>query len=410
MKFYIETFGCKVNAYESNYIKQSLLDNDFLFVDEMTLADIIIINTCTVTNTADKKCQKFVRRVRRENPHSILVVVGCSVQNNFQEYQNMNIDILLGNIKKSEIPYLLKDFIKTKQPYSFISKSRDLPFENMEISTFNHTRAFIKIQDGCDNFCSYCIIPFMRGKCRSKGFNEVIEEATRLAQNGHQEIVLTGIHTGSYLDNGKDLTDVINAISEIPGVKRIRLSSVEITELNEKFMAMLKTNSKFCNHLHIPLQAGSNEVLKMMNRKYDLDYFANKIKEIRSIRQDISITTDIIVGFPGETEEMFLSTYEFAKNIQFSKIHVFPYSKRNGTKASLLQEVKDSDKSKRVRQLLELSDFLEEEYSQKFKGTNVDVLIEEVKDNTSIGHTSNYLRVVVPKTLQKNKIYDVVYK
>lgn len=410
MKFYIETFGCKVNAYESNYIKQSLLDNDFLFVDEMTLADIIIINTCTVTNTADKKCQKFVRRVRRENPHSILVVVGCSVQNNFQEYQNMNIDILLGNIKKSEIAYLLKGFIKTKQPYSFISKSRDLPFENMEISTFNHTRAFIKIQDGCDNFCAYCIIPFMRGKCRSKDFNEVIKEATRLAQNGHQEIVLTGIHTGSYLDNGKDLTDVINAISEIPEVKRIRLSSVEITELNEKFMEMLKTNSKFCNHLHIPLQAGSNEVLKMMNRKYDLDYFANKIKEIRSIRKDISITTDIIVGFPGETEEMFLSTYEFAKNIQFSKIHVFPYSKRNGTKASFLEEVKDSDKSKRVRQLLELSDFLEEEYSQKFKGTNVDVLIEEVKDNMSIGHTSNYLRVVILKTLQKNKIYDVVYK
>ncbi len=410
MKFYIETFGCKVNSYESNYIKQSLLDNDFLYVTNIQDADIIIINTCTVTNTADSKCKKFVRRVRRENEKSILVVVGCSSQNNFEEYLSMNIDILLGNNKKSEIPSILKKFLEDRIPYSYIDKNRNLEFENMEISTFDHTRAFIKIQDGCDNFCAYCIIPFMRGSIRSKNFESIISEAKNLAINGHQEIVLTGIHTGSYNYLGKDLVDVINAISEIEEVKRIRLSSVEITELDDKFMSMLKTNTKFCDHLHIPLQAGSNEILSLMKRKYDLEYFENKIKEIRKVRPDISITTDIIVGFPTETEEMFLSTYEFSKKIKFSKIHVFPYSRRNGTAASLMKEVKDSDKKDRVKRLLELSNELEYEYNEHFKNKLVSVLIEEVKNNESIGHTSNYLRVVVPEILEKNKFYDVIYK
>ncbi len=410
MKFYIETFGCKVNSYESNYIKQSLIASGFLCVDKMVDADIIIINTCTVTNTADTKCKKFVRRVRRENPDSILAVVGCSVQNNFSEYEKMNVDILLGNIEKSKLKDIILEYLENKVKYYYHETNRDLVFEDMEINDFDHTRAFIKIQDGCDNFCSYCIIPFMRGKCRSKEFNKVIEEAKMLVQNGHQEIVLTGIHTGSYNYEGHDLVDVINALSEIPGLERIRLSSVEITELNEKFMEMLKNNSKFCDHLHIPLQAGSDEVLKKMNRKYDLKYFFNKIDEIRSIRPNISITTDIIVGFPEETEEMFNETYENAKKLKFSKIHVFPYSKRNGTVASRLKEVSSTEKTNRVHKLLELSNILEKEYEDKFKGQKVKVLIEEVKDGVSIGHTSNYLKVEIPKVLEVNKFYEVIYK
>ena len=410
MKFYVETFGCKVNTYESSYMKKSMQDGGFFYVENIKDADIIIINTCTVTNTADSKCKKFVRRVRRENVSAVLVVVGCSVQNNFEIYQDMNINILLGNVGKSRMVEYINTYLKTKENIMFIEKNRDLSFENMEIDAFEYTRAFIKIQDGCDNFCSYCIIPFMRGKCRSKNFDLIMKEAKKLVDNKHKEIVLTGIHTGSYNDSNKDFVDVINELSKIEGLERIRLSSVEITELNDKFMNMLKENLKFCSHLHIPLQAGSNEILKKMNRKYDLNYFENKINLIRSIRPDISITTDVIVGFPEETEEMFLSTYEFCKKIKFSKIHVFPYSKRDGTVASKMKEVKDIEKTNRVHKLMELSDSLEKEYNKMFFGKEVSVLVEEIKDNKSIGHTSNYLKVIIPEKLMTNEIYNVIYK
>ena len=212
MKFYIETFGCKVNTYESNFMKKSMLNGGFFYVENMIDADIIIINTCTVTNMADSKCKKFVRRVRRENNNSILVVVGCSVQNNFEIYKEMNIDILLGNNGKSNILEYINNYINTHEKFSYVTNYRDLSFENMEIDNFDHTRAFIKVQDGCDNFCSYCIIPFMRGKCRSKNFDLIINEAKNLVKNGHKEIVLTGIHTGSYNNSNKDLVDLINEL------------------------------------------------------------------------------------------------------------------------------------------------------------------------------------------------------
>lgn len=409
MNFYIETFGCKVNSYESNYIKQSLIKSGFLFVDNLNSAEIVIINTCTVTNTADSKCKKFVRRVRRECPNAILVVMGCSVQNNINEYSDLNIDILIGNKNKNNIPKYINDYLNNLEKYINYDNNRELDFEDMQIDDFDHTRAFIKIQDGCDNFCTYCIIPFMRGKCRSKDFNKIIEEAKALALNNHQEIVLTGIHTGSYNFEGYDLVDVINELSKIEQIQRIRLSSVEITELNDKFMEMLKNNTKFCDHLHIPLQSGSDEILKKMNRKYDMKYFFDKIAEIRSIRPEVSITTDIIVGFPEETAENFEETYNNAKKLKFSKIHVFPYSKRNGTKAALLKEVSSIEKKERAHRLLELSNTLEKEYNEMFIGKTVSVLIEEVKDNKSIGHTSNYLKVETDEILEKNKIYDIVY-
>ena len=278
MKFYIETLGCKVNSYESDYIKKSLVNNGFLQIDDYTLADVVIINTCTVTNQADNKSLKRVRKLKRECKNAILVVCGCSVQNNPELYENIGIDILLGNKDKSKINDLIREFIKNKVPYEYIEKNRNLEFEDMEIDEFHHTRAFIKIQDGCNNFCSYCVIPFVRGTNRSKSFDKIIEESNKLVNSGHKEIVLTGIDTGSYNDNGKDLVDLINELSKIDGLLRIRLSSVEITQLNDKFMDMLKSNNKLCNHLHIPLQSGSNEILKKMNRKYDLDYFNNKIK------------------------------------------------------------------------------------------------------------------------------------
>lgn len=409
MKFYIETLGCKVNSYESDYIKKSLVNNGFLQIDDYTLADVVIINTCTVTNQADNKSLKRVRKLKRECKNAILVVCGCSVQNNPELYENIGIDILLGNKDKSKINDLIREFIKNKVPYEYIEKNRNLEFEDMEIDEFHHTRAFIKIQDGCNNFCSYCVIPFVRGTNRSKSFDKIIEESNLLVNSGHKEIVLTGIDTGSYNDNDKDLVDLINELSKIDGLLRIRLSSVEITQLNDKFMDMLKSNNKLCNHLHIPLQSGSNEILKKMNRKYDLDYFKNKIKEIRNIRSDISITTDLIVGHPFETEELFNETLDTINEIRFSKVHVFPYSKRNGTvSARMDNQISESTKKDRVKQVLKLSSILESEYYNKFKGKTVDVLIEEIKDNVGIGHTSNYLLVSVPNIDKKNIIVEYI--
>ncbi|MBE6155444.1 MAG: tRNA (N(6)-L-threonylcarbamoyladenosine(37)-C(2))-methylthiotransferase MtaB [Firmicutes bacterium] len=407
MKFNIITLGCKVNTYESNFIKESLIANGFSFCNENKNCDVVIINTCTVTDTSDKKSLKTVRRVRRESPRAILVVCGCSVQNNVEIYQNLGIDILLGNKDKSKIVTLISNVMKTKEKYKYITKDRNLPFEDMEIKRFDHVRAFIKIQDGCNNFCSYCIIPFVRGDIRSKSFEKVICEASKLAQNGYQELVLTGIHTGSYNDNGKDLCDLINSLSSIKGINRIRLSSVEITELNDKFMELLRENKIFCNHLHIPLQAGSDEILKIMNRKYDTEYYRQKIAQIRAIRPDISITTDVIVGHNYETEELFEKCLAFCEEIKFAKIHVFPYSQRSGTATSRMDgQISEEVKKNRAKKLIALSEKQEQDYYNRFKGQILDVLIETNNGKESVGHTSNYLKVVLKENLHVNEIYQ----
>ena len=409
MKFNIITLGCKVNSYESNFMKEALVKNGFSFCNLNEKCDILILNTCTVTDTSDKKSLKEVRRLKRENPNAILVVCGCSVQNDKTKYDNLGINILMGNINKSNIVSIIEKYLDDKTPVEYVAKTRDLPFENMEVDISDHTRAYIKIEDGCDNFCSYCIIPFVRGKKRSKDFSLVLREVQHLANNGYKEIVLTGIDTGGYESNGKDLTDLIHEMSKINGIERIRQSSIEITQINEKFISELKNNNKICDHIHIPLQSGSDSILKLMNRKYDLKYFFDKIDMIRSVRPDISITTDVIVGFPGETEEMFLETMETCKKINFSKIHAFPYSERKGTKASMMDgKVPESVKHERVKKLLELSEKLEKSYYDKFKGKNKDVLIEEVNEFGSKGHTSNYLMVHTNEKLQKGEIYNLI--
>lgn len=409
MKFNIITLGCKVNSYESNFMKEALVKNGFSFCNLNEKCDILILNTCTVTDTSDKKSLKEVRRLKRENPNAILVVCGCSVQNDKTKYDDLGINILMGNINKSNILSIIEKYIDDKTPVEYVAKTRDLPFENMEVDISDHTRAYIKIEDGCDNFCSYCIIPFVRGKKRSKDFSLVLREVQHLANNGYKEIVLTGIDTGGYESNGKDLTDLIHEMSKINGIERIRQSSIEITQINEKFINELKNNKKICDHIHIPLQSGSDSILKLMNRKYDLKYFFDKIDMIRSVRPDISITTDVILGFPGETEEMFLETMETCKKINFSKIHAFPYSERKETKASMMDgKVPESVKHERVKKLLELSDSLEKFYYDKFKGKKLDVLIEEVSESGSKGHTSNYLMVHTNEKLQKGEIYNLI--
>lgn len=409
MTFKIITLGCKVNSYESEIMKELLLKAGYKEVEEHP--EVTIINTCTVTNMADSKSKKMVRRYKRENPNTILVVCGCSSQNNKEEYENMDIDILLGNKDKSKIVTIINNFKSNNKKYIKFYDDRNLNFEDMVVNEFtSHARAFVKIQDGCNNYCSYCIIPYVRGNIRSKDFNKTLDEIKTLVKNNHKEIVLTGIHTGSYgYGLGYDLSDLLHEMAKIENLERIRISSIEITELNDKFLYELKENDKICNHMHIPLQAGSDEILKKMNRKYDLNYFFNKIEEIRRIRPDISITTDVIVGHPYETDELFEKTVETCKKLKFAKIHVFPYSKREGTPSSRMDnQVNDSIKKVRSHKLLEVSNELEKEYAKKFIGKTLDVLIEENYADKSVGHTSNYLKIEIPKKLEINKIYNIL--
>ena len=280
----------------------------------------------------------------------------------------------------------------------------------MYITNFpGRTRAFVKIQDGCENFCSYCIIPFVRGKCRSKDKDKVISEINALVKNGYQEVVLTGIHTGNYgVDLDTNFATLLKDLVKIEGLKRLRISSIEITELTDEVLEVLKTSPIIVDHLHIPLQAGSDEILKAMNRKYDLSYFFEKIKKIREIRPNISITTDVIVGFPGETTELFEQTIKTCRDLEFTKIHVFPYSERQGTKAmELPNHIESNEKKRRARELLLVSKELEITYANKFLNKQVEVLIEEDKDGYSYGHTSNYLHVKINKKLKHNTFVTV---
>lgn len=408
MKFNIITLGCKVNTYESEMMKEKLLGSNYIESD--INPDIIIINTCSVTNMADNKSKKMIRSARSNNPNAILIVCGCMAENHQEKLNDLNIDILIGNKDKSKIVLLIDTYLKKKMKIVKFYKEKRLEFEDMSVDKFSsHTRAFMKIQDGCNNYCSYCIIPYMRGNLRSKDINMAFAEAKKLVANGHKEIVLTGIHTGSYgKELGYDLASLLTLMSTIENLERIRISSIEITEINDKFLSVLKNNHKICDHLHIPLQSGSDEILKLMNRKYNKQKYMEIINKIRSIRPDISISTDVIVGFPGETAEMFNECVSFCKYLEFSKIHVFPYSRREGTKACELPNHLDNAlKKSRAKELISVSKDLEEKYNQKFFNRECLVLIEEVKDEISIGHTSNYLKVLIDEKLETNKTYNV---
>ena len=409
MKFKIVTLGCKVNTYESEMMREKLIASNYVETFDND-ADIVIINTCSVTNMADAKSRKLINYNKRENPNAIMVVCGCSAQNKKEELSNLDIDILIGNNGKSNIVNLIEDYKNTNEKYINFINSRKLEFEDMEVEKFtNQTRAYIKIQDGCNNFCAYCIIPFMRGNIRSKDMSKVIEEANILVNNGHKEIVLTGIDTGSYgKDKNYDLTDLLNELVKIEGLKKIRLSSIDTFDLDDKFIECLKNNDKICDHLHISLQSGSNKILKLMNRKYTCEEYLNTINKIRSVRPDISITTDVIVGFPQESEEDFNEVLDYVNKVKFSKVHVFPFSKRDGTKASIMDgQVQESIKKERAKRLIEVSDELEKEYYSKFLGKELEVLVEENIDGKSIGHTSNYIKVEVNDTLNRNEFYKV---
>lgn len=397
MKFQIYTLGCKVNTYESNVMRDALLNKGYFEVGLKEKADITIINTCTVTNTADSKSMKVIRQAIRRNENAIIVVCGCLVQNKKEEVSKIDgVDIVIGNINKSKIVDYIEKYIEEKKQEVDVRNIMNTNFEPMMLNNFNKTRAFVKIQDGCNNFCSYCIIPYTRGNVRSKDKQSVLKEIQLLVDEGHKEVVLTGIHTGNYGAEFADykFADLLKDIVKIDKLERLRISSIEITEINDDVMEVIKENNILVDHMHIPLQSGSDAVLKRMNRKYDKEYFINKIKKLRKIRPNISITTDVIVGFPGETKEEFEETIETIKKIEFTKLHVFPYSKREGTKAAIMDgQVDENIKKKRVKILLQLSKKLEYNYMEKFIGKKVIFIPEMAKEEYIIGHTGNFLNV-----------------
>ena len=407
MKAAIHTLGCKVNIYESEYITNILKENGYQIVDFDSKADIYIINTCTVTNTSDKKSEKMIKRARKQNKDAIIIAMGCHAQ---IKGDNIDADIIIGNKDKSKIISLIEEYQENKNKIKRIYNLDNISFEDMYISSFNsHTRAFVKIQDGCDAFCSYCIIPYARGPIRSKDPKTVIKEITSLVENGYKEIILTGIHTGKY---GKDINytfeQLLKDIIKIKNLYRIRISSIEINELTDPILNLIKDNQVIAKHLHIPLQSGSDKILKLMDRKYDLKFYKDRIEKIRKMIKDISITTDLIVGFPNENEKDMEDTLKFLKEIKFTKIHTFPYSKREGTKAASMEnQIDETIKRKRVKTVLELSDQLEQDFYQSKLNETEEVIIEQTKDGKSYGYTSNYIKVEIDSPLKPNEVISV---
>ncbi len=408
MKVGVCSLGCKVNLYECEYIISKFKEKGYEIEDYNKQCDIYVINTCTVTNNADSKSRKMINHIKNTYPDSVLVVCGCFVEST-KSYDFKDVDIVIGNHNKSKVVSLVEEFLKEKKQIIINDDITSCPFEDMEIDNLEkRTRAFVKIQDGCENFCTYCIIPYVRGRCRSKEFDKVISEITSLVNNGYKEIVLTGIHTGNYgVDINTNFATLLKSILEIPGLKRIRISSIEITELTDDFISLLD-NRIICNQIHIPLQSGSANILKKMNRKYTKEEFKKHIEKIRQKRNDIAITTDVIVGFPSETDDDFDEMYNFIKEIGFAKLHVFPYSRREGTMAAGMKDQVDGKiKKERAKKLLNLSNILEDKYKTSFIGKEEEVLIEKVDEEYSYGHTSNYIYLKIKDKLKENEIYKV---
>ena len=406
MKYKIITLGCKVNEYESEVISNLLENHGYIKSED---PDVCIINTCTVTNTADSKSRKMIRSLRRNYPNAILAVMGCMIQNK-KDKLDIDADIIIGNTHKTDVVSLIEEY---KNKINIVGDMEDAEFEDMSLNNFDLTRAYIKIEDGCDNYCSYCIIPYVRGHVRSKKHEKVISEAKRLIENGHKEIVLTGIHTGHYHDDNYSFADLLKDLVKIDGLKRLRISSIEITELNDEVLDVIKNSNILVNHMHIPLQSGSDRILKLMNRKYDKNYFINKIKKIKSIKPDMNITTDVIVGFPSESEEDFEECIDTIKKIGFTKLHVFPYSDREGTVASKMEnKVPGNVKKNRVKKLLEISKNLEIDYMNKHIGFDVSFISEVYENGYLIGHTPNYLMVKAlgDKSLLKQEVIVKISK
>lgn len=415
MKIAIKTLGCKVNTYESESIWQLFAKEGYTRVKADEYADVYVINTCTVTNSGDRKSRQAIRKMVRQNPQAVTVVIGCYAQMAPDEISAIEgVDIVLGTQGRDKLVEYVKKFQLERNPISNVGNIiEQTQFEGLEISSFeSQTRAFLKIQEGCNNFCSFCIIPWARGLMRSQEPKVVLFQAKTLVKKGVKEIVLTGIHTAGY---GEDLEEynfanLLRDLDQVSGLERIRISSIEISQITEEVLDVMRTSTKMADHLHVPIQAGSDTILKEMRRHYTIEEFMVKVKKLRSIFPNISLTTDIIVGFPGESDEMFEETKKNLELIGFNELHVFPYSKRNGTPAAKMKnQVSDDVKKDRVHQLLDLNDKLAKNYAQKFEGDIVEVLVERKNKNGLLeGHTSNYLKVQFDGDVDKiGNIVDV---
>lgn len=421
-KVALHNLGCKVNAYETEAMQEMLEHAGYEIVPFQEGADIYVINTCTVTNIADRKSRQMLHRARKMNPDAVVVAAGCYVQAQAEKQViDPCIDIVLGNNKKQDLLTALQAYEEAHGDLrEVIDINHTKEYENLHLTKQGeHTRAYIKVQDGCNQFCSYCIIPYARGRVRSRAKEDVVAEVTDLAKNGYQEVVLTGIHLSSYgidFENEDNLLSLIHAVHEIEGIKRIRLGSLEPRIITEEFVQAIAALPKMCPHFHLSLQSGCNETLKRMNRRYTSEEFYEKCEILRKYFEKPALTTDVIVGFPQETEEEFETTYEFLKKICFYETHIFKYSKREGTKAAVMQgQIPEQIKAKRSARLIELGEKNRRAYEESFLGKTVEVLVEEKSDVNGkemwTGHTKEYMKIALEseKNLQ-NCILNVQIK
>ncbi|POP33780.1 tRNA (N(6)-L-threonylcarbamoyladenosine(37)-C(2))-methylthiotransferase MtaB [Lactonifactor longoviformis] len=403
-KVALHNLGCKVNAYETEAMEQMLEEAGYQIVPFAPGADIYIINTCTVTNIADRKSRQMLHKAKKMNPDAIVVATGCYVQVGKERLKKDDaIDLVVGNNKKKDLLSILDAYIQGKagDGDEVLDMKEALEYENLQLSqTGEHTRAYLKVQDGCNQFCSYCIIPYARGRVRSRNKEEVLAEVNRLTANGYQEFVLTGIHLSSYgIDCGDSLLSLIQAVHSIEGVKRIRLGSLEPRIITEDFARALADMPKICPHFHLSLQSGCDETLRRMNRRYSAGEYREKCGLLRQVFDNPALTTDVIVGFPGETEKEFQESREFIDGIRFYETHIFKYSRREGTRAAVMEnQIQEAVKAQRSRDLIALGELHQREYMESFLGKEVEILFEETVSIQGksfwTGHTREYIRAV----------------
>lgn len=420
------TLGCKTNQYETDGMIEILKKMGASVVDFEDAADVYLINTCSVTNMADKKSRQMIHRARKNNPEALVIACGCYVQAEKEKLsQDKDIDIIISNNRKKDIGHVIAEYFNSGETACFTDISREKEFEELDVNKpVYHTRAYVKIQDGCNQFCTYCIIPYVRGRIRSRSMNSVIDEISRLAEAGVKEVVLTGIHISSYgrdMDGDTGLADLVENISKIEGIERIRLGSLEPGIITEEFARRIKAVDKLCPHFHLSLQSGCDSVLKRMNRKYTCSEYMEKCELLRKVYKNPAITTDVIVGFPGETEEEFECTRKYLEDINLYEMHIFKYSQRKGTPAATMpNQVDPSVKNSRSDVLLAISEHNKHAYQDLFVGTTVKVLVEELVEKNGKeymrGHTERYMDVHIstegitdPQSF-KNRIVEVMYE
>ena len=404
MKVALYTLGCRVNSYESEAMAEKFIKEGYEVVSFDEFSDVYVINTCTVTNMGDKKSRQMIGRARRHNPEAIIAVVGCYSQIASDEIAQIEgVDVVLGSRNKGDIVYWVnRAREESKQVVEVKDVLKNNKFEQLAINEYqDKTRAFLKIQDGCNRFCSYCLIPFARGGVCSKEPEKILKEVKELSKNGFKEIILSGVHTASYgvdLEGNWDLVKILEEINKIEGIERIRIGSIDPTFFTEGVIERICNLEKMCPHFHLSLQSGCDATIRRMNRKYTAQEYKDVVENLRKYMKDVSITTDIIVGFPGESNVEFEATYEFLKGIKLSKMHISKYSKRTGTKAAEMPfQVDGLIKEERSKKLIELNNALEVEFMEKFLGREMKVLYEEAisgKENTYVGYTENYIKVI----------------